>query len=200
MWIQFIVGYDAPTAQIVRAEAIAEANQQVGQDVKHRTRQRTGPARDWSMWLLLGTVGGMLAVSLALAGWLYLGHVGAPPVVAIEVSVDDEEAASRDAARDMERAERSVSANGILTLDIERFRIGMGRYPRSIDELTERPADLTENQRWDGPYVNNPELLLDPWENPYQYAAPGKHNTETYDLWSTGPDGISDNEDDLGNW
>ena len=42
--------------------------------------------------------------------------------------------------------------------------------------------------------------VLDPWNHPYQYLNPGKHNPDRYDLWSMGPDGVSGTEDDIGNW
>ncbi len=41
---------------------------------------------------------------------------------------------------------------------------------------------------------------LDPWGHPYQYRNPGKHNPDKYDVYSMGPDGQPDNEDDIGNW
>ncbi len=56
---------------------------------------------------------------------------------------------------------------------------------------------------------NNKPVFLDPWENPYRYrnwtqttkGAKGskalKHNDGTYDLVSSGPDGVFDNEDDV---
>ena len=40
----------------------------------------------------------------------------------------------------------------------------------------------------------------DPWGHPYQYLNPGKHNPDKYDVWSMGPDGKSDTDDDIGNW
>jgi general secretion pathway protein G len=29
---------------------------------------------------------------------------------------------------------------------------------------------------------------------------PGKHNTDSFDVWSVGPDGQDGTEDDIGNW
>jgi general secretion pathway protein G len=42
--------------------------------------------------------------------------------------------------------------------------------------------------------------LEDPWGNPYEYKYPGEYNERSYDLWSWGPDGESDTDDDLKNW
>lgn len=44
------------------------------------------------------------------------------------------------------------------------------------------------------------EPLSDPWQHPYQYRNPGKHNPDRYDVYSLGPDGIPENDDDIGNW
>lgn len=41
---------------------------------------------------------------------------------------------------------------------------------------------------------------LDPWNHPYQYRIPGKHNPDRYDISSMGPDGLPDTDDDIGNW
>jgi len=40
----------------------------------------------------------------------------------------------------------------------------------------------------------------DPWQSEYVYVAPGKHNTEGFDLYSKGPDKRPDTGDDIGNW
>ena len=42
--------------------------------------------------------------------------------------------------------------------------------------------------------------LQDPWNRRYRYRCPGLHNKKTYDLYSLGPDGIEDTEDDIKNW
>jgi general secretion pathway protein G len=44
------------------------------------------------------------------------------------------------------------------------------------------------------------EIPLDPWGNEFNYAIPGKHNLEGFDVWSNGPDGTSGEESDIGNW
>ena len=41
---------------------------------------------------------------------------------------------------------------------------------------------------------------LDPWGHPYQYRNPGKRNPDKYDVFSMGPDGQPDTDDDIGNW
>lgn len=50
--------------------------------------------------------------------------------------------------------------------------------------------------------------IRDGWGNLFRYVYPGKHNNSKYDLWSPGPDGLTDYEnpsadvnlDDIKNW
>jgi general secretion pathway protein G len=44
------------------------------------------------------------------------------------------------------------------------------------------------------------EETLDPWGHSYQYRNPGRHNPDKYDVFSMGPDGLPDTDDDIGNW
>jgi general secretion pathway protein G len=53
---------------------------------------------------------------------------------------------------------------------------------------------------WHGPYFDPPEVPVDPWGEPYQYAAPGVHNESGFDIWSKGPDKQNGTADDIGNW
>lgn len=81
------------------------------------------------------------------------------------------------------------------------YKLDVGNYPttpQGLSALLEAPAGKEE--KWKGPYLE--ELLLDPWDNAYQYKFPGSNNTNGsrgYDLWSLGPDGIS-SDDDITNW
>lgn len=78
------------------------------------------------------------------------------------------------------------------------YRVNMGNYPSTelgLVALRKAPADNATS--WQGPYVK--KVPLDPWGHAYQYLSPGNKNTESYDLWSFGPDG-TESADDIGNW
>lgn len=83
------------------------------------------------------------------------------------------------------------------TIDI--YKLNAKKLPESLDDLVQRPSDLKE-ERWAGPYIKDNKDLVDPWDNPYKYSPNGKHNTNGYDVWSTGPDGQDGDDDDIGNW
>ena len=61
--------------------------------------------------------------------------------------------------------------------------------------------DLDEDSPWDGPYSDGMDIPNDPWGNPYRYVYPSEQSANDYpDIWSAGPDGEDDTEDDIVNW
>jgi general secretion pathway protein G len=66
---------------------------------------------------------------------------------------------------------------------------GMPPSGSPITILWERPSWVAEEKwRETGPYVNNPDALLDPWGNPYILVIPGQRNVD-FDIVSYGADG-----------
>ena len=84
-----------------------------------------------------------------------------------------------------------------IASQIERYEFDMRAYPSSLEDLINQPSgDGAED--WAGPYLR--ELNQDPWRHDYRYAQPGRKNTDTFDVWSVGPDGQDGTDDDIGNW
>ena len=91
--------------------------------------------------------------------------------------------------------------------DIETLRIALdsyktlgGEYPstaQGLKAVVERPTTDTLPRQW---AQGMDSLPKDPWGNDYHYQSPGRHNPDSYDLYSAGPDGIVGTADDLGNW
>ena len=67
---------------------------------------------------------------------------------------------------------------------IEMFRLEVGKYPTSLQELIRAPGGA-EN-KWNGPYAKEADLK-DAWGNDYSYAVPGQG--KPFDLISLGSDG-----------
>jgi len=85
--------------------------------------------------------------------------------------------------------------NGGIKSALGQYEVDNGFFPRSLQDLLQQPSNV---KSWRGPYLD--KLPLDPWQNPYIYAYPGKHNPNGFDLSSAGPDGKPGNEDDICNW
>jgi len=72
---------------------------------------------------------------------------------------------------------------------LERFAINCGRYPddsEGLGVLLSAPEGLAE--KWRGPYLKIKQLL-DPWDSPFVYEAPGEVSSDIYVLISYGADG-----------
>lgn len=71
---------------------------------------------------------------------------------------------------------------------LDLFKLDVGRYPdgqEGLLALVQAPA--AAGDRWRGPYLKKKAVPKDPWNNDYQYAAPGKHGH--FDIVSLGADG-----------
>ncbi len=81
-----------------------------------------------------------------------------------------------------------------------KFRIDTGSYPNTSEGLQALiKAPSGKSKKWKGPYLKENQIPQDPWGKPYQYRFPGVKNTNSFDLWSFGPDGV-ESADDIGNW
>jgi general secretion pathway protein G len=99
------------------------------------------------------------------------------------------------------RIDAAKAQIGLLKTPLETYCIHIGYYPmtaQGLSALWQRPADLSNPEKWDGPYMD--PMPLDPWGHPYQYMYPGRYNPDKFDVWSVGPDGIDGTADDIGNW
>lgn len=85
----------------------------------------------------------------------------------------------------------------LLKNEINRYHGDMGRYPRALDDLVDKPdTDEPSAKRWNGPYVDvkGGGLPQDGWKNDFVYElTPG--GAHPYDLYSYGPDGEDGSDD-----
>ena len=100
-----------------------------------------------------------------------------------------------------EQARETAAKSQIATFGtaLGAFEVDNGYYPKGKDglrALVEKPRDA---QNWRGPYLEK-DVPLDPWNHPYIYECPGKHNPSGYDVMSMGPDGRVGGNDDISNW
>lgn len=112
---------------------------------------------------------------------------------------------------------------GMFQSALERYAIDMNRFPSSEQGLSalisEPSAEASDDSggdtielegedsgsgggsAWDGPYLKTEELPRDPWGNSYRYEYPATHNSMNVpDIWSLGPDGQENTEDDIVSW
>ena len=74
---------------------------------------------------------------------------------------------------------------------LEAMRLDINRFPtmeEGLQLLVSPPTDSKILPRWKGPYLDDANVPVDPWGNPYQYSVPGPSG-QPFALYSLGPDG-----------
>ncbi|MCA9023767.1 MAG: type II secretion system major pseudopilin GspG [Planctomycetaceae bacterium] len=101
---------------------------------------------------------------------------------------------------------------GMFQAALERYAIDVNTFPNTeegLDALVSEPGDSEggdsesegRSSSWDGPYLKQNTLPLDPWGNSYGYEFPPKHSKgDQPEIWSFGPDGEDDTDDDILSW
>jgi len=93
---------------------------------------------------------------------------------------------------------------GMLKASLERYALSMKDFPtteQGLKAMLEKPEGAKNADKWDGPFLNASQIPKDAWGNDYQYAYPPERGKgDTPDIWSLGPDGEDNTEDDVTSW
>ncbi len=95
-----------------------------------------------------------------------------------------------------------VAVYSSIPVALDLYELDNGSYPsteQSLQALFEKPESPPIPANWKKPYLKKKDVI-DVWGNPFLYRYPGEHNTDSYDLYSSGPDGQEGTEDDITNW
>jgi len=95
---------------------------------------------------------------------------------------------------------RAKSDIQTLTMQLELYQAMNGFLPSTEQGLLALVAAPTTNPKPTHWMKLIGKAPLDPWGHPYLYKNPGIHNPNSYDIYSAGPDGKPDTNDDIGNW
>lgn len=88
----------------------------------------------------------------------------------------------------------------VMTLEtaLNSFYLDCSRYPTTSEGLQALVQDPGLDA-WHGPYLTRKELNEDPWGNEYCYSEEPDRGVD-FDVFSKGPDGQENTDDDIGNW
>ncbi|HFV9293247.1 TPA: type II secretion system major pseudopilin GspG [Serratia fonticola] len=101
-----------------------------------------------------------------------------------------------------EKADHQKVVSDIVALEsaLDMYKLDNSRYPtteQGLQALVTKPSAQPEPRSYpQGGYIRR--LPQDPWGADYQLLSPGQHGQ--LDVFSYGPDGIPDTEDDIGSW
>jgi general secretion pathway protein G len=82
-----------------------------------------------------------------------------------------------------------------LSSQLELYEKLNGFYPttaQGLQALVSRPQSSPIPEHWIQQLRKN---VVDPWSHPYVYRFPSTRDSNTFDLFSLGPDGIESNDD-----
>lgn len=84
---------------------------------------------------------------------------------------------------------------------LDQYKLDNHRYPtteQGLSALAEKPSsgDVPKDYPEDG-YIK--KVPRDAWGKDFGYASPGAHGNSV-EVWSAGPDGVEENEDDIHSW
>lgn len=103
-------------------------------------------------------------------------------------------------SQDTAREQKAVIDIGSLETALGMYRSQNYNYPtteQGLEALVEQTEIEPAPRRFpEGGYIKR--LPQDPWGNEYQLLNPGEHGK--MDIFSMGPDGEADTDDDIGNW
>lgn len=122
----------------------------------------------------------IIAILLGLVAWNVVGKTDDAKVTAAKMELDR------------------------LQTALDDFKLTIGRYPsdeEGLEVLWSNDAlsseDEAEEDKWQK-FLKKPSPN-DVWGNPWEYTVESEHD-DPYDLWSVGPDGEPDTEDDIVSW
>ena len=103
-------------------------------------------------------------------------------------------------SKDKADHQKAVSDIAALESALDMYKLDNNHFPstqQGLEALVKKPSGMPEarNYRKNG-YIRR--LPKDPWGNDYLLQSPGS-NSEV-DILSAGPDGVTDTDDDIGNW
>ena len=103
------------------------------------------------------------------------------------------------------REETAATQIKLLEQALDLYKLKNGAYPSTkegLEALVEQPADENLAKNWSGYFLANEKLALDPWGNAFSYEFPGTRGGDRSkpNIWSLGPDGKPNTDDDVNNW
>jgi|LakMenEpi03Aug12_release.lakeMendotaPanAssembly.Ray.scaffolds.fasta_scaffold648404_2 general secretion pathway protein G len=106
-----------------------------------------------------------------------------------------------------DKADLKITQTQISNLEqaLDFYKNDVRSYPTTeegLGSLMKKPAEEGRGNNWAGPYLDEDALPADPWGNAFRYEFPPTRgaSTDKPNIWSAGPDGQDETEDDIVNW
>jgi general secretion pathway protein G len=167
--------------------------------VKHSNQKQLSPAARTGFTLTeLLIVMAILVLLVSLIGPRLLGSKQKADINAVRTQIGMFQSALERYAVDMNKF--PSTEEGLAALVKQPSTAG-GSPPSNSDNNSGDAATTDSANSWDGPYLKTESVPKDPWGNNYAYEFPPTHNSMNVpDIWSWGPDGTENTDDDIVSW
>jgi general secretion pathway protein G len=166
--------------------------------MKQRTLTTSAARRGFTLTELL-IVMAILVLLVSLIGPRLLGSKQKADVNSVKTQIGMFQAALERYAVDMNRF--PSTEEGLAALVTRPGSPGSGDSSGGDGGASEAGSSDAAGDTWDGPYLKTESLPKDPWGNNYAYEFPPTHNKINLpDIWSWGPDGQENTDDDIVSW
>ena len=184
------------------------------QDFRHRTRSQNLKSvvvrRGFTLTELL-IVMAILVLLVSLIGPRLLGSKKKADINAVKTQIGMFQSALERYAVDMNKFPSSEegltalisrpSSDGSEASSADSSADSTADSGTSDEVTTDGTTSESGGQSWDGPYLKSETLPSDPWGKAYSYEFPPTHNKISLpDIWSFGPDGQENTDDDVVSW
>ena len=140
----------------------------------------------------------ILVLLVSLIGPRLLGSKQKADINAVKTQVGMFQSALERYAVDMNKF--PATEEGLAALVSKPSSDGSGSSSEDSSSSDSAPAEGGGGS-WDGPYIKTEKLPADPWGKAYAYEYPPTHNKiNVPDIWSYGPDGQENTDDDIVSW
>lgn len=145
----------------------------------------------------------ILVLLVSLIGPRLLGSKQKADINAVKTQIGMFQSALERYAVDMNKF--PATEEGLAALVSKPSSDGSGSSSEDSSSSDSAPAEgdsaSSEGGNWDGPYIKTEKLPADPWGKAYAYEYPPTHNKiNVPDIWSFGPDGQENTDDDIVSW
>lgn len=93
---------------------------------------------------------------------------------------------------DITAAQAQINTIKTALIQYKTLNRGLPSQGEGLEALVTPPASAKVKKQ-----ILQPDGIIDPWKNKYQYRNPGKKNAQGYDVFSMGPDGKEGTDDDV---
>ena len=101
---------------------------------------------------------------------------------------------------DEARIEAARADLATFSSKLDEYQLNIGGFPsqeEGLAALLTVPVSLKDPTKWKGPYLKEAAVPKDPWGNEYVYRNPSQRGLKWPDVFSMGPDGQANTEDDI---